>query len=721
MKRLLLLCSLLGAGSHSLAAQSYEEMGAHLSPAEQAGRDLWFKATAGNKRHHNYVLQQRFGAPLDLYRIMGTDTRGKRFSSYGLINDPDCKPGNAASFGFDICPGDEELLKYVGKNGYKDPACEFDQRPGLENPCHLEFGTSTGVVGFRKFPNPRFRADRWPGWKKWNIQNAAIEPPFLFGTTCASCHVGFDPSKPPRDPEFPEWANLDGTIGNIYMDNTAIFASGLKLDKPLGEVFWQALSHVRPGTTDTSAVPQDAIHNTGTFNAILNFDKRPTFAHTISRWRRDPETRQWQYGTKQEQVMHILKGGEDSVGADLALIRVYVNIGMCSEECWQNNLINIRQFSGPFTSQKPFSIAQCRRDCANWRSMEDRIGAMAAFLSARRPSDLIDARNPDLEPVGARILSEVRATHDPEYAAEGGVFNAGRKVYAKACASCHSSAKPKIPGQPRDEKFFQTVDFLAKDAKGVRIDWLGNDERSEASKIGTTRCRALHSNHNKGQIWEEFSSDTFKAWPQPSGIPELSDRAAGGRGYYRNISLLNLWANAPFMHHNAIGPEFCSPHNYQPWACVPREPSIEARLALYEASMRDLLYPDQRQEKITRTSADVGITLNFPLTQEAIPTPILLKIPKGTPVGLLGSLDMTRFVDDVLSDLKTQLQDKDLVSATLVLNSYLRERLADQQTLEATLRRYSNCDDLVENKGHTFGSELSDREKTALIQYMKNF
>ena len=36
--------------------------------------------------------------------------------------------------------------------------------------------------------------------------------------------------------------------------------------------------------------------------------------------------------------------------------------------------------------------------------------------------------------------------------------------------------------------------------------------------------------------------------------PNVSD---GGRGYYRPISLLSVWAFAPFMHNNAIGPEVC--------------------------------------------------------------------------------------------------------------------------------------------------------------------
>ncbi|MHA0111799.1 hypothetical protein ACXYUI_32655, partial [Klebsiella pneumoniae] len=78
-------------------------------------------------------------------------------------------------------------------------------------------------------------------------------------------------------------------------------------------------------------------------------------------------------------------------------------------------------------------------------------------------------------------------------ASEGGVFAAGRKVFAASCARCHSSQKPLLPGQPRDSRFFANVDFLKTDANGVRIDWLGNDERTDVAIVGTNRCRALHS------------------------------------------------------------------------------------------------------------------------------------------------------------------------------------------------------------------------------------
>ncbi len=89
-----------------------------------------------------------------------------------------------------------------------------------------------------------------------------------------------------------------------------------------------------------------------------------------------------------------------------------------------------------------------------------------------------------------------------------------------------------------------------------------------------------------------------------------------GRGYYRNISLLNVWATAPFMHNNAIGPEVCGkPKNAendffrsryvdasgklvdpQP-QCVVYDPSVSDRFELYRKSMYDLLHPKERGVK----------------------------------------------------------------------------------------------------------------------------
>src|SRR5574337_888826 len=82
----------------------------------------------------------------------------------------------------------------------------------------------------------------------------------------------------------------------------------------------------------------------------------------------------WKKSLQQETVHHILKGGEDSIGALEAIQRVYFNIGSCSEQCWVNHLTDLRQLDPQQRGfgQTPFNIGQCRRDCANFRAIEDR-------------------------------------------------------------------------------------------------------------------------------------------------------------------------------------------------------------------------------------------------------------------------------------------------------------------------------------------------------------
>jgi hypothetical protein len=232
---------------------------AGLSPAERAGREIWYKATAGNARFHTYVFQQRIGILVDWFRVLRTDRRDDRFAAWGLINDPGCcVPGSTGcparspdeTYGFDWCPGDAQLLAYVGRAGYRDPACDFHDAPlasddphGREgkdqrqSSCDLAFGTSTGALGYRKFPNPRFdkarwlalngRLDDWSGYDRKlsndpaaadsrvrRLADGSIEPPFLIGTSCGSCHIAFDPLHPPKDPAHPQWYYIKGGIGN---------------------------------------------------------------------------------------------------------------------------------------------------------------------------------------------------------------------------------------------------------------------------------------------------------------------------------------------------------------------------------------------------------------------------------------------------------------------------------------------------------------------------
>ena len=79
-------------------------------------------------------------------------------------------------------------------------------------------------------------------------------------------------------------------------------------------------------------------------------------------------------------------------------------------------------------------------------------------------------------------------------------------MFAETCARCHSSISDAQGGA------FRNRDFRALDDKtGLRRDWLGNDQATLVTEVGTSRCRALHSNHMAGHIWQEYGSETLRA------------------------------------------------------------------------------------------------------------------------------------------------------------------------------------------------------------------
>lgn len=789
---------------------------APLNASERAGREIWYKATAGNSRFHTYTFQQRIGVLIDWFRVLRSDQRDDRFNAWGLINDPGCcVPGSKdcpaksldETYGFDWCPGDEQLLQYVGKQGYRDPACDFRDAPvssddihsrskdQRQSPCDLAFGTSTGALGFRKFPNPRFDAKRWlalngraGSWEGYDrklsreaangdsnvshLADGSVEPPYLIGISCGSCHIAFDPLNPPSDPAHPQWPNIKGAIGNQYTRISEILSSGMTPSS----LEFQMFAHARPGTSDTSAVPNDQINNPGTINALINIPQRPTFENeVVTKWRKvsacpagatqDEEVcwcepgrdgKCWQRSTRTETVHHILKGGEDSIGALEAVQRVYFNIGSCAEQCWVNHLTDLRQLDPQQRNfgQTAFDIGQCRRDCPNFRAIEDRLSNIMDFLtsSENHATDLRVARENEAKSKNpAASYDQQRFIADLEREFGAGAVSRGRQVFAANCARCHSSI-PESSGGP-----FANRDFLALDARtGLRADWMGNEQSTPVSGVGTYRCRALHSNHMKDHIWEQYGSETLRS---RAADPALHEPHDGGRGYYRNISLLSLWAHAPFLHNNALGPELCGkpanaandfyhspyvdadgrplPQEQSP-ACWKFDPSVAGRFALFKASVNDLLNPDQRVPKITRFNAPVTIPIGPRLwdgKEEKQVVGFTVTIPESATAGAVGNFQHKQFASDMLesalhpAELRSRL-DKELGEQQggqvfAALNEIRAEVVKDPASMIDEVRRrpfllevYSSCLASVENDGHRFGEGLSASDKKALTAFL---
>ena len=117
----------------------------------------------------------------------------------------------------------------------------------------------------------------------------------------------------------------------------------------------------------------------------------------------------------------VLKDGADSVGVLGALNRVYLNIGLFSEE-WLlhfNALVGGKQTT-------PIEIAVARKNSVYWQATEAQSPDMALFfLASTAPHKLKDA------PGGAKYLT-----------ADTAILNLGKTVFADRCARCHSSKLP---------------------------------------------------------------------------------------------------------------------------------------------------------------------------------------------------------------------------------------------------------------------------------------
>jgi hypothetical protein len=157
---------------------------------------------------------------------------------------------------------------------------------------------------------------------------------------------------------------------------------------------------------------------------------------------------------------------------------------------------------------------------------------------------------------------------------------------------------------------------------------------------------------------------------------------AGGRGYYRTASLTSIWATAPYLHNNSVG-------------TFVKDPSVGGRLTAYTDGMMKMLWPERRLgvQSIPVTTVESSVTISG--------TNRRVRIPAGTPVDYVARVDPTRLPD-------------------IVRNSFLLNLFSDESIYRRMLRN-NLAPDFVLDRGHTYGGQLPDEDKWALIEYMKTF
>jgi hypothetical protein len=653
--------------------------GIALSPDEIKGRNTWNLWTGGNEHFWDRMSRESFGL-MDLLKTIDSRKRAQRFQEMGLINQPGYRQATKPDeYGLWIDEAVEPEPKEIDPNVY---------------------GRSTGIMGFRLFPNPDFNEEakkQWDAQRYYNDADYAVSKdlvrPYRIGISCGSCHIAFHPLNPPADPVNPRWENLASAIGNQYIREGRTFANNVKE----GGLFWEMLQVQPPGTSDTSRIATDHINNPNMINPIFLLGAR---LQAAEQEKLAGEALLLPGNKETMPVPHVLKDGADSVGVPGATLRVYINIGMYSQHWLQqhNALIGLSE-------QRPFEISAAQKNSVFWRATEQKFENIAKFFTKLKPMRLADARG------GSAFLTKDEA-----------VLNRGRLVFANHCAECHSSKQPPANVTDKRRWFAEAVmkpDFLEDN-------FLSNEKRYPVTKIKTNAGRALGTNATRGHVWANFSSETYKNLPSVgdievynpyTGATEKFKAPAGGPGYYRPPSLISLWTSAPFLHNNALG-KFTG------------DPSVAGRMEAFDDAAEKLLWPEKRLglESIWRTSRDCSIQIQAAVLPSALRKLLsehidpdgyfrIGPIPAGTPVNLLANLnpdsDVTKLAGIILRIKKAVAEIKLRNLDSNAARDLMRRDVAP------ALFAASKSPDLITDRGHEFGAELPDADKRALIEYLK--
>jgi hypothetical protein len=287
--------------------------------------------------------------------------------------------------------------------------------------------------------------------------------------------------------------------------------------------------------------------------------------------------------------------------------------------------------------------------------------------------------------------------------------------------------------------------------------YLSAEHRVPLTLLQTNACSPLATNAIRGNIWDNFSSETYKDLPAVGSIKVIhpvtgEERAyempSGGRGYTRPASLVSLWSTAPFLLNNSVGTFYPSG-------------SVDDRMLSFQDSIEQMLLIKERAKDPVLAARGVNAGLIDRTTQRCsirvapgyVPNLVegfgdllfpsifsddgsieIGPIPPDTPVGLLASLNLR---PEGLGFWARVQYDWKLLGLVKEIKHKLKElppNATDEDAkrvftpLVDSLIALSKCPDYVVNRGHYFGtgqfgdeSRLSEQDKRDLIEFLKTF
>jgi hypothetical protein len=720
------------------------------------GRIVWNLWIGDSGLMWDWLSQHGFGTA-DLLKTIDSRRRPRRFQEVGIINQP----------GYMQATGPDAYGLFLDIANPNDPAGKIDEQVST-----VTYGRSSGVVGLRISDNPKFDATAKAEWMKHvgadgvnhdfyenpdYYNNPELVRPYIVGMACAVCHVSFDPVRPPADVANPKWENLNDYIGAQYFNVTEFFVARhvtggvngapVKVQGPEEDSFvWQLIHSSPPGSLDTSFIATDYLNNPGTMNGVFNVKQRldraakgvsknPGAYDPMVEWLTDGALDlKWLDLDKTQLIPRVLKQGDDSVGFEGALSRVYVNIGHAWPE-WQKHfrpLVGGPLLSNPkFASQSPVTVKELQMNSASWNWSEDRSHALAIyFIKYATPLLLKDA------PGGAKYLTT-----------DQNVLNRGKIVFAENCAACHSSRQPADapfgPGGALTEEAKNWFRAEVMKPEFFTDNFLSDERRHPVTQIGTNSTRAAATNATRNHIWDNFSSETYKTLPKIDAFDVANPYAPNGRsriniplpdeapgpGYYRPPSLISLWSSAPFLHNNTVG--------IDPMKATPGDVSVAARMTAFQDGIEKMLWIKPRGTLIWKTTKKSYINVPLPYLPQFLKDAVerhpevvdqktqslrLGPIPEGTPINLIANTNLDPGFGVAIK--RAEL----VVTIVDTLARIKKEKLNDAQVTELMRKELvpkflavNKCPDFYEDKGHEFGKALPLADKRALIELLKTF
>jgi hypothetical protein len=725
------------------------------------GRIVWNLWVGDSGLMWDFLAQNGFGTA-DLLKTIDSRHHDKRFQDIGIINQP----------GFMQASKPDQYGLFIDEPKPGDPDGQIDTKVD-----YYTYGRSTGVIGLRLSDNPKFDAAAKADWAKHigpdgvnhdfyenpkYYNNPKLVRPYLVGMGCAVCHVSFDPTRPPADVANPKWDNLNDYVGAQYFNVGEFFVArqvtGGTNGQPVkvapadeSSFIWQLIHSSPSGSLDTSFIATDYLNNPGTMNGVFSVSQRLSrAAKAVSKdpGKYDPMVEYLTGGAldlkwleeidKTMLVPRVLKQGDDSVGFEGALSRVYVNIGHAWPQ-WQQHFRPL--IGGPFpgnpglASQSPVTVREMQTNSKSWNWSEDRSHALALyFIKYAKPLLLKDA------PGGPDILKKGEA-----------LIPRGKIVFAENCAGCHSSKQP--PGDPvgadgtmsEDAKAWFRTEVMKPDF--FSDNFLADERRHPVTQIRTNSTRAAGTNATRNHIWDNFSSETYKNLAPIGTFTVDNPYAVGGKsqvsiplpgepngpGYYRPPSLISIWSSAPFLHNNTVG--------LDPTIVMPGDVSVAGRLKAFQDGIEKMLWIKDRGKLVWTTSKSSSI--NVPLGYLEKPVQDLIRlaalkhpdlidkdkdafvlgpIPKGTPINLLSNVNLDLGGDLALKRiaLYKALIDTLIEIKAKKLNDAAAMALMTKNVVPKLLD-VNKCPDFYEDKGHEFGKNLPLADKQALIELLKTF